>query len=505
MPTPYMIRRHQTWYVRVRIPHDLRAILGMHIVRSLKTSDRMIANQRAIGLVSEFHGIWMDIRKKLADQIRAVHAGESTTAELKQFVQDHATDFDALPADIRRGFYNTIEFMSTNLSIKNRQEQNTTDYLSMLTMLKDEVRMKGIVEGMERAITLGGIPSSQPATQPEQISNTPAIPWPDLIEEFYRDNPGHSEKTRESYSITFEQMREVVGVKNVADFTKADVKKYADFLRDKPSKRGGLICRGTIIRHLGEMKFFLKWCVQAGHVEDRGFNDVQARARTQEEKLTRQEDKRRAFTDKELSLFFDSPLFNGYKSLTSRSKPGYKRDRIPDFWFFCIMAFTGSRVGEIFEAPAKLYDLDGIPCLDLREAGTKTHNSPRLIPILPELRRLGFIQHAKKQEMDGLGLVEYRRRPMNADSWSKRLNRYIDDIGIKDDNVVAYSFRHTFRQMLRVSGLNMEIINKIFGHETGETGAGYGSNLSKGEAQQFLEKVKFPVHLDHLFVYGTPK
>ncbi|WP_166314816.1 hypothetical protein [Acetobacter estunensis] len=48
------------------------------------------------------------------------------------------------------------------------------------------------------------------------------------------------------------------------------------------------------------MKFFLKWCVLACLIEGKGFADVQARARTQEEKKTRQEDRRWAFTETEL-------------------------------------------------------------------------------------------------------------------------------------------------------------------------------------------------------------
>jgi hypothetical protein len=57
---------------------------------------------------------------------------------------------------------------------------------------------------------------------------------------------------------------------------------------------------------------------------------------------------------------------------------------------------------------------------------------------------------------------------------------------------------HTWYLRLRVSDLNMEIINKIFGHETGSVGAGYGANLSRTEAQQFIDRVKFLVFLGGL-------
>ncbi|KXV79912.1 hypothetical protein AD953_00650, partial [Acetobacter malorum] len=65
---------------------------------------------------------------------------------------------------------------------------------------------------------------------------------------------------------------------------------------------------------------------------------------------------------------------------------------------------------------------------------------------------------------------------------------------------VLYSLRHAFRQMLRASGINEEIVNKVFGHETGKAGEWYGRTLAVGEARQVVEHVRFPVHLDHLLM-----
>ncbi|MDF3626150.1 hypothetical protein, partial [Brytella acorum] len=141
---------------------------------------------------------------------------------------------------------------------------------------------------------------------------------------------------------------------------------------------------------------------------------------------------------------------------------------------------------------------EGLLCLDLRQAGTKTQNSPRLVPVLPQLKSLGFLNYVDRQKRAGRMLMEPSQGAITAEGWSKRINRYLQDIGLTDNNLVAYSFRHSFRQMLRVSDLNMEIINKIFGHETGSVGAGYGANLSRAVAQQFIDKVKFPVFLGGL-------
>lgn len=507
MQTPYMIRRHHTWYVRIRIPADLCPLLGSHVVRSLKTCDRLIANQRAIGLVSGFHGIWMEIRKKFADVILSVHQGKTEPTELRAFTNKHGDEIASLPDDVMSHFYRMLELTVQKATQDVHQGLERQDRLDALSMMLKDAKQKGIIEGMEKAMSFSPSPV-QPLQPSASVQATrPDILWMDLIENFYKDNPGYSEATKKNYKTIFRDFETLIGKKNISEISKADLKNYADFLRDKPSKmkkneENGALSHKTITKNLSGLKVFLAWCVRSDYLEDKGFNDIKPRAKTLEEKRQVQEDKRRAFTDKELTLFFDSPIFSGYKSTSSRSTPGYTKDRLPDFWFFVTMALTGARTEEICMAPSKLYDLDGVPCLDLRASGTKTQNSPRLIPILPQLQKVGFLNYAREQEPKGLKLIPYPNANVQdeADAWSKRLNRYIDDIGIDKDNLVCYSFRHNFRQMLRVSGINHEIVNKIFGHETGEVGSGYGSNLSKSEAVEFINKVKFPIDLMHLYV-----
>ncbi|MCP1259132.1 tyrosine-type recombinase/integrase [Acetobacter lambici] len=503
MPTPYMVRRHHTWYLRLRVPADLTPFAGQHIVRSLKTSDRTVARAKALGLASAFNGIWMELRQRLAEKLQAYFNREIPVEEMKAFVLEHASEIEAMPDNVKKHF---SDWLNVVMQRKTQEAQDVRESADMTATLADmwkQAKQQGMLEGMEKAISLGGLATQAPPAP--SILPTPSAstecsePWTNLIERFHDDNPGQTEKTRVSYRITFTQFQEIVGNKALNLLTKQDIKAYADWLKNKPSLRGGTLGHGTIVRHLGEVKFFLKWCVQSGLIEDKGFADVKARAKTQKEKLTRQEEVRRAFTNDELKQIFNSPLFSGYHSEHFKSRPGYQKKRLTDFWFICVLALTGARIGEISDVPAKLYDLEGISCLDLRQTGTKTGNSPRLIPILPELRKIGFLHYVQKQAQAGLGLMQSRRgEVIKPESWSKRINRYLEDIGLTDKSLVAYSFRHTFRQALRTSDLNMEIINKIFGHETDSVGAGYGSNLSGGEAQAFLDKVKYPIFLDHL-------
>jgi hypothetical protein len=48
--------------------------------------------------------------------------------------------------------------------------------------------------------------------------------------------------------------------------------------------------------------------------------------------------------------------------------------------------------------------------------------------------------------------------------------------------------------------LGDELMNKVFGHEAGEVGEGYGRDLSPDEAHAVADAVKAPIALEHLWI-----
>lgn len=504
MATPYMTQRGNTWFLRVRVPSDLRPVAGCYVVRTLRTHDRMTARNRAVALVATLSGLWDEMRLKLAQAIKAYNDNDITLSDLKAFLREHRDEIDQLPQTDLKLVADWMNARSERLDGENRAERANLENIRILTDAWADAHGKGVTEGLERAIRLGGLgatASPAPVTvtaESEEADTWSMTPWPDLVEEFFRDHPGYSKKTVAAYRTTTKQMQAVLGAKPMRDFTKADVKRYADHLRDTPGRDGGPRKTKTIERQMSEIRTFLAWAVSCGYVADRGFADIKGRGKTLEEKHRRQEEIRRAFTTDELKRFFDTPLFSGCKSATLRTTPGKYRRRDHDFWFMMIMALTGARDAEIAHASSTLFYLKDIPCIDLRQSGTKTFNSPRLIPVLPQLQQVGFLKWAELQKSKGRSLVESPTGEISADAWSKRGNRYLRAVGFTDRTLVMYSFRHVFRQVLRSSGLHPEIVNRIFGHETGEVGADYGSNLSYEEARLFMDKVKYPAYLDHL-------
>jgi hypothetical protein len=214
---------------------------------------------------------------------------------------------------------------------------------------------------------------------------------------------------------------------------------------------------------------------------------VTARDMTREERMAG--DRRRAFTPAELSRLFKSQLFTNPDDHSEEAAG----------WFLAIAALTGARTEEIALAPAKLVLVGDIHCLDLREAGRKTSAAPRLVPLLPDLLKMGLPDWANRQAARGYSPVQPGLEQRSAAAWSKWLNRYLNAKVSDDPRLVLYSLRHGFRQMLRAGNIGDELADKIFGHSNGKVGAGYGRDLSSDEALLFVTSVRPPVDLHHLW------
>ena len=66
MDVQYLIKRHQTWYVNLRVPPKLVDIIGkQRLQRSLKTRDVNEANRLKHAVVAELQNYFNTVRKAL--------------------------------------------------------------------------------------------------------------------------------------------------------------------------------------------------------------------------------------------------------------------------------------------------------------------------------------------------------------------------------------------------------------------------------------------------------
>jgi integrase len=183
---------------------------------------------------------------------------------------------------------------------------------------------------------------------------------------------------------------------------------------------------------------------------------------------------RRPFTHNELLALLNHPDFT-----KKQFKSAYS------FWLIPLAVFTGARLGELCQLDLKDFvEIDGIPCIDINdteatevvegEAGrkkrVKTKNAKRLVPIHPELIRLGILRYveAKRQEKQVYLFPELSRARRDgpshaASNWFQRFRKSVG-IATKQETVF-HSFRHGFITNLLDGGIAPHTVAPVVGHE----------------------------------------
>lgn len=496
---PYIERRRQKLYLRVRVPADIALLSGRKfVIKSLQTGDTRQARGEAARLLTRLHAGWQQVRRDVI-KIAGKRLDEITGDDIPTL---RASDLDGLSPDEKGTVLARIKALVDNEELAAMREQTraaqlqaSLDQHQAITSALDHENARQ--ETMTWAQTVALVTLNKKEQQPQlRLPPEARQPWPELIDRFFTDRPSIGTSAKTSHQQAFREYEALIGAKPLCEVTKADIKAFADHLRDRPINRAGRQAMGhaTIVKLLSHLKGFFGWAATSGYIPSNPADGVKPRTKTRDE---RDERKRRALTREELTKLFDSPLFTGCQSRTRRSTPGKSVYRDEPYWFWLIALLSGARTEEIATLPSTLVDVGGTLCLDFRHA-TKTSAGRRLVPVLPELLKLGIEQWAAEQARRGRGMVA---GPNASGDWSKWLNRYLDDIGLDDPTVVAYSLRHNFRQRLRTAQpeLHPEIVNKVFGHEGEAVGDGYGRDLEPDEAKLVKERVTSPISLEHLY------
>ena len=121
----------------------------------------------------------------------------------------------------------------------------------------------------------------------------------------------------------------------------------------------------------------------------------------------------------------------------------------------------------------------------------KTDAGIRIVPIHPELAKLGFLDY-----------VEGRRnkvRLFDDVNYGKFWNeKFLSSIGLDSPSLSFHSFRHTYNRALR--GLQSdETKNRLMGHAPATIGEVYGGGIDETEAAKFCRQFRLPVDLSHLY------
>jgi integrase len=145
-----------------------------------------------------------------------------------------------------------------------------------------------------------------------------------------------------------------------------------------------------------------------------------------------------------------------------------------------LLASTGMRLSEAFEIDGEQKEL-GVRYVIV---GKKTDQSLRRVPL-----PAAVLPYLPKSIKEPLFLLTKHKDP--SDAASKRLNRFLDDIGITDPRKVAHSLRHRAQDRLRAAGCPEDVRWSILGHEEETVAAGYGVGFPVPLLRKWIDKIGF--------------
>jgi integrase len=142
---------------------------------------------------------------------------------------------------------------------------------------------------------------------------------------------------------------------------------------------------------------------------------------------------------------------------------------------FRLLAAMGMRLSEAFEIDGEMKERGCRYVI----VGHKTPQSHRRIPLPATV--LPFLPATIKGPL-------FRGSPRTA---SKRLNRFLNEIGIADRRKVIHSLRHRAQDRLRAAGCPVDYRWALLGHEEKTVAEGYGLGFPVPMLKKWIDKIGF--------------
>ena len=167
--------------------------------------------------------------------------------------------------------------------------------------------------------------------------------------------------------------------------------------------------------------------------------------------LVKANEKNRAFEINEWNEIFE------YISNSYSQADGFK------YWIVYLLRYTGARLKELLQLVGNdLVIVDCVKCIMIYPNQYKTKGSGRLIPLHPKLIELGFVNFAEKKDGKLFPESEQEGRPLSYKT-SKWAKYWRTKLGLgKGKNLI--SFRHSFIDDLKKSGVELEKRAQLAGH-----------------------------------------
>lgn len=374
--------------------------------------------------------------------------------------------------------------------------------------------------------------SPQPPTPPpvalSKSKTSPAEkPIGDLITMFLKEKErsGVVAKTVDELKRALRWMVDFFGAdKPASSYTKAEIVEYKTVLSELPARwqvhyptatmreaieRGKMDGRPTMEvqalngKRLQPVDQFFQWAADNAFIEINPARGV----RITVAKGVKSAKKRDGFTAEQLNAMFRTPTYTGKKSAYHWKEPGSYLPKDECYWIPLVALFTGGRRREICQLlTADVREIDGIPCIDINEEGTKSTknaHSIRTIPVHPELKSLGFLEYVEARRGANKKAL-FDADPGNSgtyDPFGKWFSRFLDTLGLDSKRLVFHSFRHTFEQAMLDAQIDFRYACFLGGRTLDHSSSHYVTRPPAQSLLAELSKVTYPgLDLSHLYV-----
>lgn len=290
-------------------------------------------------------------------------------------------------------------------------------------------------------------------------------------------------KTRNLYLRALERFTAIIGKEHVKTISRTDCRTFRDALKEQD------LSVGTVNSYLASLSSLFTLAIDNDLLER---NPVEGLSLKEDK---RAKEKRLPFDEASLKKVFTSPVFSGERPKAGAGEASY--------WLPLLALYTGARLEEIgqlhpSDVHQETYQSGSAWVIEIndRQEGQHLKNagSRRRIPVHPELIKLGFIDFANKQKGDRIF------HQLKADvfgtltgNWSKWFGRYLRNVcGVTDKRMVFHSFRHTFKDMCRLAGIDEAVHDALTGHSSSSVSRNYGGlNYPLGPLVDAVERLNF--------------
>lgn len=436
MRLPHHLLRHASgmWHFRLTVPRDLHAVMGLRIIkRSLRTRDPTEARAWAYVLSARYAQAFMEARG----------------------LDRMGSDFDDYLKHLRR--YEIQPLPDGGYAVKTNGTRVDNNGAAAALKIMVDAQAMGAPQGFQ-------LPPGLLTEAQSKVSTAPTLADAILT---YEETEGRNIKAN-----TFEQRKrscasfsQVIGPKvRVDEITRPMASAWAtDLLRSGLTKR----YVANTVSHVAQI---FEALIRAGHIP-KGENPVKGVVvlKAAEKKALRAGGHAwESFEPITLKRIFDPANLK-------RTRGDHVR------WGALIGLYSGARVSEVAQLFLRDFEtIDGVPCMRLTAdsdgQSLKTESSRRLVPIHPDLLRLGLWERVEALRARGAERffpdMRIDSRAGAGNAVSKSFSYYLGALGIKPRRAAGivgfHSLRKTVIQTLQGSDLPAERRRALVGHEAGE-------------------------------------